>query len=259
MNSIQQKQSDWAWEWEHYDGEDDWLFRDWIWPNALEDFSGKRVLDAGCGSGQHLTFVAPLAREAVGVDLNAAQIAERRTKSFSNVRILQDDIARVAFDQPFDIVYCIGVIHHTDDPDATFQNLARLTAPGGKTVIWAYSHEGNYLNRVFVEGAKRLFISRLPKTAMRWLSRVLTLLLYIPIYTLYLLPLRFLPYYEYFQNFRKLTFATNELNVFDKLNAPQTDFITRERITRWFADNGYRDIHLSPYRGVSWRGSGIKN
>jgi SAM-dependent methyltransferase len=253
----QQKQTDWAWEWERYHGEDEWLFHDWIKPVTIEDFRGKRVMDAGCGSGQHLTIVAPYAREAVGVDLNASEIARKRNANNPNISVVESDIA--LFDaEPFDIVYCIGVIHHTDNPDKTFANLARLTKPGGRTIIWCYSHEGNFLNRTLVEGAKRLFISRLPKPVMRALSTVLTALLYIPIYTIYFLPLHFLPFYEYFQNFRKLSWNTNELNVFDKLNAPTTDFITKERITKWFTDNGFRDIVVTPYRGVSWRGTGIK-
>lgn len=255
----QQKHPEWAWQWEHYRDDEEWLFKDWIAPNTFEDFRNKRVLDAGCGGGQHLDMVAPYAAEVVGVDLNAAHVAAKRNERHPNVRTMNGDIANVSFDAQFDVVYCVGVIHHTDDPDATFRNLAMLTKPGGKTIVWAYSHEGNFLNRVFVEWAKALLVSRLPKPAMRALSLLLTILLYVPVYTVYLLPLRFLPYYEYFQNFRKLGYSRNELNVFDKLNAPQTHFITQDRITRWFRDNGYRDVHISPYRGVSWRGSGIKN
>ena len=82
--------------------------------------------------------------------------------------------------------------------------------------------------------------------------------MYMPIYTIYLLPLKFLPFYEYFQNFRKLTFYRNTLNVFDKLNAPQVDFISRERIAKWFNANDFTDIHISSYKGVSWSGSAVK-
>ncbi len=253
----QQKQSDWKWEWERYHGEDEWLFHDWIAPNTLETFRGKRVLDAGCGSGQHVSIIARMAREVVGVDLNAAEIARRRNQNTPHVSIVEADIATYRAD-PFDVVTCIGVIHHTDDPDRTFTNLAQLTTSGGRTIIWTYSYEGNFLNRTLVEGAKRLFVSRLPKSIMRALSISITALLYLPIYSLYLLPLPFLPYYAYFQNFRKLTWRTNELNVFDKLNAPTTHFITKERITRWFTDHGYTDISITPYQGVSWRGSGTK-
>jgi 2-polyprenyl-3-methyl-5-hydroxy-6-metoxy-1,4-benzoquinol methylase len=194
----QQKQTDWAWEWERYNGEDEWLFHDWILPATLEDFRNKRVLDAGCGSGQHLSIMARVAHEAVGVDLNAADIARKRCAAYSNVTVHEADIAQFQA-EPFEMVTCIGVIHHTDNPDATFANLARLTTPGGKTIVWTYSHEGNFLNRTLVEWAKRVLLLRLPKPILRAVSTTITALLYIPIYTVYFLPLRFLPFYEYFQ------------------------------------------------------------
>ena len=61
---------------------------------------------------------------------------------------------------------------------------------------------------------------------------------------------------EGFENFRRLPFRRNVLNVFDKLNAPQTDFITRERVQGWFAGSQFEDVTITPYKGVSWRASG---
>jgi len=28
-----------------------WLFKEWIYPNKIEDFEDKEVLDCGCGGG----------------------------------------------------------------------------------------------------------------------------------------------------------------------------------------------------------------
>ncbi|MBI4655342.1 MAG: class I SAM-dependent methyltransferase [Elusimicrobia bacterium] len=59
----------------------------------LEDFRNKTVVDLGCGSGQHIGFVAPYAEKIVGVDLNTADIAGRNTLSFLNIEIVETDIA----------------------------------------------------------------------------------------------------------------------------------------------------------------------
>lgn len=255
---MQEKQSEWAWQWSQFQDDNQWLFTEWIAPNTLEDFRGKDVLDCGCGGGQHIAFVAPYARSVTGVDLNALSSARTRTASLRNVRLIEADLAEMNVGKAFDIVYCIGVLHHTDNPNNTFASIARHCAPGGRVIVWVYSKEGNFLNRTLLEWLKRILLLRLPRSANVALAHVLTALLYLPIYSIYLLPLPFLPFYEYFQNWRKLSYSRNLLNVFDKLNAPQTHFITRAQIETWFSPDQFTDVHISSYRGVSWRGSGTK-
>lgn len=255
---MQQKQQEWAWQWNKLYDDNQWLFREWIWPNTQEDFREKTVLDCGCGGGQHLQFVSPYCREAVGVDLNALESAAKNTAGLKNVSLVEADIATMQLGRNFDVVYSIGVLHHTDDPAASFKNIGKHCAPGGKVIIWVYSREGNALNRWMVEPLKNLIVHSLPRSVVLWLARILTVLVSIPVYTVYLLPLRFLPYYQYFHNWRRLTFERNVLNVFDKLNAPQTFFLSREEVEKWFSDDEFSDVHISPYKGVSWRGSGIK-
>lgn len=255
---TQRKQQEWAWQWDKLYDDNKWLFTEWIWPNTLEDFREKAVLDCGCGGGQHLNFVAPYCKEAVGIDLNALESARRNTADLPNVSLVEGDIATMQLGQTFDVVYSIGVLHHTDNPDASFRNIASHAKSGGKVIVWVYSKEGNALNRWMVEPLKELLIHHLPRSIVLAIANILTALIYFPVYTLYLLPLKFLPYYQYFQNWRRLGFHRNVLNVFDKLNAPQTDFISRQRIESWFPASEFSDIHISPYKGVSWRGSAVK-
>jgi len=150
------------------------------------------------------------------------------------------------------------VIHHTDDPDKTVRNLKRHIKPGGKLILWVYAEEGNFLVRALLEPLKRSFLLRLPKPIVRLLAEVLTVTISLPVYSIYLLPLPSLPFYEYFQNWRRLSFRRNVLNVFDKLNAPQTAFIPREQVQRWMSPYEFREVHISCYQGISWRASGTK-
>ena len=254
---MQQKQEEWKWQWEQLRDECEWLFRDWIAPNTLEDFRGTTVLDCGCGSGQHIGFTAPYAKTVTGIDLNATSIAKERTSMYKNVILKEADIASMNLGEIYDIVYSIGVLHHTDNPTASFQNIARHCTSGGKVIVWVYSKEGNALNEYLLEPMKTLCIRWLPRRIVWWIGHILTAIVYIPVWTIYLLPLKFLPFFEYFQNWRKLSYQRNFLNVFDKLNAPQTWFISRNMIEAWF-NQGFTNVHISPYRGVSWRGSGTK-
>ncbi len=255
---VQPKQNDWNFQWENFYDDSLFLFKEWIFPHTLETFRGKSVVDCGCGGGQHINFVAPFARRIIGIDLNTTAIAREHTEQHSIVSFVEGDLASVSLPEQHDVVYCIGVLQHTTNPDATFANIKKMVASGGRLMIWCYSKEGNWPNWLILEPLKRCFILKLPKRALLYLATALTALLYPVIYTLYLLPLRFLPYYEYFGNWRKLSFGRNRLNVFDKLNAPITNFITRVQVERWFNQAEFSDIFIDQYKGVSWRASGVK-
>ncbi len=56
------------------------------------------------------------------------------------------------------------------------------------------------------------------------------------------------------RNFRKLPFRRNQLNVFDKLNAPQTRFTTLAKSREWFNEKRFvpDSISIRKYAGVSY-------
>jgi hypothetical protein len=82
--------------------------------------------------------------------------------------------------------------------------------------------------------------------------------MYLPIYSIYLLPLGFLPFHEYFIYFKKLSFYRNSLNVFDKINAPQFQFVEKSRAINELHKNEFSNIQISAYGGFSWRICGVK-
>ncbi len=47
----QLKQSQWYDQWEMFQDEELFLFKDWIYPITLADFRDKEVLEAGCEGG----------------------------------------------------------------------------------------------------------------------------------------------------------------------------------------------------------------
>ena len=257
MTKTQAKQSEWHEQWSLVRDDELSLFTDWIQPTTLEDLRGKSVLEGGCGGGQHTSFMAPYARSVTAVDLNTVDIARERNKDNHNVEFVEADIAAMKLGRSFDVVLSVGVIHHTDDPDATVANLLRHAAPGGRAVFWVYSKEGNALVEHGVEPLRKLFLRRLSRPALLALSKAVTASLYPVVHTVYRLPLGFLPYHSYFENFRRLAFERNVLNVFDKLNAPQVQFISRERAEGWRSLAAFASYVVTPYRGVSWRVTGI--
>lgn len=255
---MQVKQQQWHDQWSMFTDEELSVFLQYIHPYTLEDFRNKDILECGAGGGHHTSFMAPYAREITAVDLNTIEIAKEKNKQFTNISFIEDDIAVMNLNKMFDVVLAIGVIQHTDNPEKTVENLIRHVKHGGLLVMWVYSLEGNYLVQQALEPIRKAFLSNIDRSNLLLLSKMLTALLYIPVYSVYQLPLEFLPYYKYFKDFRKLGFNRNNLNVFDKLNAPQVDFISRERAKNWMSEHVFEDIAISQYKGVSWRISGRK-
>ncbi len=256
---MQKKQKEWTYQWENYEQTGEFLFKDWIHPNKLEDFKNKTVLDCGCGSGDHLLLVSQFAKECAGIDLNTAEIMNNKFKDNKKIKFYEGDLAKIEIPEKYDFVYSVGVLQHTDSPDNSVSNIKNFVKPNGKLILWVYSKEGNYLNWAILEPLKKHIFLKMPKKALVTTGKIFTGLMYLPIYTIYLIPIfKFLPYYEYFQNWRKLSFHRNYLNVFDKLNAPTTNFITKEQVEKWFNKEEFKDIFIDHYKKVSWRASGTK-
>jgi len=251
----QERQKEWLEQWGMFRDRAEFLFADWIRPATLEIFTGKDVLECGCGGGHHTEIMARRAARVTAVDLNTAELARQRLKDRANIEFVDADLTTMDLGRQFDVVVCIGVIHHTDDPDQVFEVLLNHCKPGGTVIVWTYSAEGNALVRFGVEPIRKLFLRHLSRTALDGVSKVITALLYPIVHTVYRLPfLSFLPYFEYFSNFRRLSFERNVLNVFDKLNAPQTHFTTLETAQRWMASDRFdpEGISIMPYVGVSY-------
>ncbi|HEY2905785.1 MAG TPA: class I SAM-dependent methyltransferase [Vicinamibacterales bacterium] len=114
------------------------------------DFRGKRVLDAGTGTGHRLIAAARLHAdtEFVAVDLCEAPLAIAREAAaaagVSNVSFVQHDLMHDDTDLGrFDVVLCMGVLHHLTDPGAGLARLARLVVDDGLLFAYIYGSLGS--------------------------------------------------------------------------------------------------------------------
>lgn len=98
--------------------------------------AGERVLDIGCGTGRLLDALPEVAY--VGLDPSAAYIAAARESYGDRAAFRQADVSSVelAGEQPFDVAFAVGVMHHLGDREAAL--LVRLAAgslaPGGRLI-----------------------------------------------------------------------------------------------------------------------------
>jgi SAM-dependent methyltransferase len=259
-----------GWQWQHFDEmhpEFEAQFLDWLDPVTPEFFVGKRVLDAGCGTGRHSYFAAKYgAREVVALDLSeAVEAARENLRGRANVHVVQGDLLRLPFRTAadgggFDLIYSIGVLHHLPDPEAGFRNLTRYLRPGGMIAVWVYGYENNGFVRNVVEPLRRVS-TRMPHSLLRGLAWPLGLGFHAAARAVYR-PLdgtrlgRALPLDEYMSSVADFSFRQNYGIVYDQLSAPTAAYIKGDELEGWFTRAGLEDVHVSHRHGNSWRGSG---
>lgn len=153
----------------------DYFRTDLSGPTAYEaDYSsieGKVVLDAGCGAGRFTRVVGNKARLAVGLELGGyVDRAARLCDGIDDVEFVQGSILKPPFKKGiFDLVFSLGVLHHTPDPRGGCLRLADLVSDDGLLSVWVYPPE--YWNGPVRGPVARLmnrFVSRLPGSAAHW-------------------------------------------------------------------------------------------
>jgi 2-polyprenyl-3-methyl-5-hydroxy-6-metoxy-1,4-benzoquinol methylase len=135
----------------------------WHWTAAYNFCCGRkpsrsdiRILDAGCGTGVGTEYLIALNSHAhiVGIDLSerALSIAKERCQRSGVARAHQGSIAfhHLAIEEAarlegeFDLINCVGVLHHLADPIKGIQSLAQKLAPGGFLHIFVYASLGRW-------------------------------------------------------------------------------------------------------------------
>jgi SAM-dependent methyltransferase len=117
--------------------EKDFILRTRLTP---EDLKGKLVLDVGCGMGRYAEVATRWGAYVVGIDLSQAVEAAAGNLAERNAAILQADAFRLPFaPESFDIIYSLGVLHHTPDCERAVKGLAQFLKPEGILSVWLYS------------------------------------------------------------------------------------------------------------------------
>jgi SAM-dependent methyltransferase len=142
------------------------------------DLRGKLVLDVGCGMGRFAEVASRWGARVVGVDLSAAaEVAALNLADRESVSILRADVFSLPFaDESFDLIYSLGVLHHTPNCEQAFSRLPRLLKPGGTIAVWLYSGYNRWYR---MSDLYRRVTHRLPSRALHALCHVALPLYYV--------------------------------------------------------------------------------
>ena len=102
--------------------------------SLLPDVAGKRVLDAGCGSGAYSAALLEQGAVVTAFDLMADFVEMTRQRTQGQAQVFQANLAdplHFALDASFDVVISSLVLHYIPDWAAVFAEIERVLAPGG--------------------------------------------------------------------------------------------------------------------------------
>ncbi len=119
------------------------LLDEQIPPNA-------KIIECGCGTAQLSNFLSIKGRKVIAADLclNSLRLGKQFADSqqLTNVRFVQMNLFKPPFThEQFHLVISNGVLHHTGDPQAGFEAIAKLVKPGGYIMIGLYHYWGRLI------------------------------------------------------------------------------------------------------------------
>ncbi len=202
------------------------------------DVKEKMVLDVGCGTGRFAEVISRWGGHVVAFDLSyAVEAAQENLRGRKNVLVVQADVFRMPFPaQSFDLIYSLGVLHHTPDCERAFRRLPSLLKPGGTIAVWLYEPPRPWHE---VADFYRRFTTRMPPAALYALCHMA-----VPLY--YLLRIPFLG-----RALRQLAPISMHpraswriLDTFDWYSPRYQSKHTYPEVYRWFASEGLTEIQL---------------
>ncbi|WP_086725289.1 class I SAM-dependent methyltransferase [Streptomyces carpinensis] len=100
------------------------------------DVAGRRILDAGCGSGPLSAALRDRGAVVTGIDASAGMLALARRRLGDDVALHVVDLSdRLPFaDGAFDDVVASLVLHYLEDWGPTLAELRRVLRPGGRLI-----------------------------------------------------------------------------------------------------------------------------
>jgi SAM-dependent methyltransferase len=130
----------------------------------------------GCGAGRFTEVLLSTGARVTSVDLSSAVDANQiNFPQNTRHRILQADVRRLPFAAgQYDVVFCLGVVQHTPNPEEAIRKLYEQVKPGGWLAFDHYTYTLSWFTKSAI--LFRLFMRRLPPDeAFQWSRRLVKL------------------------------------------------------------------------------------
>lgn len=211
-----------------------------------EELKGKLVLDVGCGMGRFAEVATRWGARVVGIDLSAAAEVAARNLASRDFVALQADVFALPFAaESFDIIYSVGVLHHTPDCEAAVKALAKYLKPGGVLAVWLYSGYNKWYR--FSDFWRR-YTSKMKPETLHSMLKIAVPFFYHLDHGLRRVPVVGGPVagaiHHVFPVNRQKDPEARVLDTFDWYSPTYQSKHTYEQVFRWFEDMGMEDMRV---------------
>ncbi len=206
-------------------------------PYPLTELAGKLVLDVGCGMGRFAEIVLKYGGSVVGIDLSfAVDAAWKNMGRHPQANFLQANVYSLPFaPESFDLIYSLGVLHHTPDPRAAFDQLPQLLKPGGTLMTTFYAA----YNKAYVAASEfwRWVLRPVPQP---WLYKLAHIS--IPLYYIWRLPKIGKVFSTLFPISLHPRPEWRVLDTFDWYSPRYQFYYTHPEVFRWYQEHKLQNI-----------------
>ncbi len=139
----------------------------------LLSLKNKRILVAGCGTGEKVDVLSRNNLSIVAIDFSEKQLqkakalVKNKNVSFLKKDIVNDDLSSLGV---FDVILCLGVLHHTEAPEKGFSKLSGLLKKEGIIFVGLY-HKYARLRYRIIRKLLRLLVSKKQENLKKWIQK----------------------------------------------------------------------------------------
>lgn len=108
--------------------------------HLVEEYLGRRILDAGCGIGGFTQLLAERAEYVAAADLSGRniEVVRRRFRDAGNVEVFQADLEGDLSEikkRGLDTIVCLDVLEHVEDDVAVLRKFREIVEPPGALLL----------------------------------------------------------------------------------------------------------------------------